>query len=490
MNPYLPSWEYIPDGEPHEYDGRVYVYGSHDRFRGNAYCMNDYICYSASSDDLTDWHYEGVIYRKTQDPENKDGSMCLFAPDVTKGPDGRYYLFYVLDKLPVVSVAVSDTPGGKYDFYGYVHYSDGVRLGEGSTDEAQFDPAVITEGDITYMYTGFCMPDDKSRHGAMVSVLGRDMLTVLDGPRFIVPSKQNSKGTVFEEHEYFEAPSIRKYNDMYFFIYSSINMHELCYATSTSPTDHFMYRGAIISNNDIGIDSYKRAGRPMNYGANNHGGIIRLESGDYVFYHRHTNGTNFSRQGCIERIEIEPDGHIEQVRMTTEGAQQHLEGVGMYPAYIACNLYCSKENGFTGDPGTFLGPDYPRITQDIADTDADIMLSSDIDDEKDMAYITNMVSGSVAGYKYFDIKQTGSIALWVRGYVDGEVTVWQASPDDRFDEKTGHIGHRVGSVHVGSENIWTRYEMKVDMSGGVSALYFEYIGSNALQFLKFELIRN
>lgn len=34
FNPYLPSWEYIPDGEPYVFDGRVYVYGSHDRFRG------------------------------------------------------------------------------------------------------------------------------------------------------------------------------------------------------------------------------------------------------------------------------------------------------------------------------------------------------------------------------------------------------------------------------------------------------------------------
>ena len=24
--------------------------------------------------------------------------MCLYAPDVTVGPDGRYYLYYVLDK--------------------------------------------------------------------------------------------------------------------------------------------------------------------------------------------------------------------------------------------------------------------------------------------------------------------------------------------------------------------------------------------------------
>ena len=30
LNPYLPSWEYIPDAEPHIFDGRVYIYGSHD----------------------------------------------------------------------------------------------------------------------------------------------------------------------------------------------------------------------------------------------------------------------------------------------------------------------------------------------------------------------------------------------------------------------------------------------------------------------------
>ena len=42
FNPYLPSWEYIPDGEPYVFDGRVYIYGSHDRFNGHAYCLNDY----------------------------------------------------------------------------------------------------------------------------------------------------------------------------------------------------------------------------------------------------------------------------------------------------------------------------------------------------------------------------------------------------------------------------------------------------------------
>lgn len=172
LNPYLPSWEYIPDGEPHVFNERVYVYGSHDRYNGHAYCLNDYVCWSAPEVDLGDWRYEGVIYKKTDDPLNPDGSMCLYAPDVTVGQDGRYYLYYVLDKVPIVSVAVCDTPAGKYEFYGYVSYADGTRLGEREGDEPQFDPAVLTEGDKTYLYTGFCAVGDKSRSGAMATVLG------------------------------------------------------------------------------------------------------------------------------------------------------------------------------------------------------------------------------------------------------------------------------------------------------------------------------
>ena len=32
LDPYLPSWEYIPDGEPNVFGDRVYLYGSHDLF--------------------------------------------------------------------------------------------------------------------------------------------------------------------------------------------------------------------------------------------------------------------------------------------------------------------------------------------------------------------------------------------------------------------------------------------------------------------------
>ena len=106
VNPYLPSWEYIPDGEPHVFNGRVYVYGSHDRFNAPIFCVNDYVCWSAPVEDLSEWRYEGVIYRKKQDPKNPLGYHLLFAPDVCQGPDGRYYLYYAFDFLGIMSVTV------------------------------------------------------------------------------------------------------------------------------------------------------------------------------------------------------------------------------------------------------------------------------------------------------------------------------------------------------------------------------------------------
>lgn len=291
FNPYLPSWEYIPDGEPYVFGDRVYVYGSHDFYNGHVFCLGDYVCWSAPTDDLSDWKYEGVIYKKCQDPLNKDAKMCLYAPDVTIGPDGRYYLYYVLDKVSVVSVAVCDTPAGKYEFYGYVQYPDGTKLGDKEWDEPQFDPGVLTEGNKTYLYTGFCPKGDKSRSGAMVTVLGEDMLTVQGKPEIVVPGIEYSAGTEYEDHAFFEAPSIRKIEDTYYFIYSSEVMHELCYATSKEPTKNFTYGGVIVSNCDMHIDSYKPAKMPTAYGANNHGSIVKILGKWYIFYHRHTNGT-------------------------------------------------------------------------------------------------------------------------------------------------------------------------------------------------------
>jgi hypothetical protein len=110
----------------------------------------------------------------------------------------------------------------------------------------------------------------------MVSRLGPDMLTLVSGPKNLLPSQPYSGGSGFEGHEYFEAACIRKIGETYYFIYSSIVFHELCYATSNRPDGGFVYRGVLISNNDMHIGSYKDPGKPAYYGGNNHGSIVCL----------------------------------------------------------------------------------------------------------------------------------------------------------------------------------------------------------------------
>lgn len=465
FNPYLPSWEYIPDAEPYVFNDRVYIYGSHDRFNGYAYCLNDYVCWSAPVDDLSDWRYEGVIYKKTDVENNEDGDSCLYAPDVTVGPDGRYYLYYVDSKRSIVSVAVCDTPAGRYKFHGYVRYPDGTILGEREGDEPQFDPAVLTEGDRTYLYTGFCPIGDRSRSGAMATVLGPDMLTIIEEPVIVAPSEPYSKGSGFEGHEFFEAPSIRKRGDTYYFIYSSIVYHELCYATSKHPTKGFKFRGVIVSNNDIHISSYKPPQKPMYYGGNNHGSIVEINGKWYVFYHRHTNGTNFSRQGCMEEIQFLEDGTIPQVEMTSCGSNNGpLRGLGEYPAYIACNLFCNDEEPYTDFTGAWMDKQFLKITQDGKDEDEEI------------GYIANMKDSATAGFKYFDCKGINRVKIKVRGYCRGH-----------FEVKTSWSGEVLGKIEVGFSNVWKEYSADISIPDGINALYFTYKGEGSASLASFTL---
>lgn len=465
LNPYLPSWEYVPDGEPHVFGNRVYVYGSHDRFNGYVYCLNDYVCWSAPTDDLGNWRYEGVIYKKTDDPQNPDGRMCLYAPDVAKGPDGRYYLYYVLDKVPVVSVAVCKEPAGKYEFYGYVCHSDGTRLGEREGDQPQFDPGVLAEGDRAYLYTGFCGADDASRKGPMVTVLGPDMRTISEETTVLVPSEPFSKGSGFEGHSFFEASSIRKKGDTYYFVYSSIAMHELCYATSKSPVGGFSYGGVIVSNCDLHIDSYKPAGKSMYFGGNNHGGIEKIGGQWYVFYHRHTNGTNFSRQGCAEPIRILEDGTIPQVEMTSCGLNGGpLASRGEYPACIACNLFCENEFAYTDFTKAWVDKRFLKITQDGRDGD------------EETGYIVNMKKTATAGFKYFDCKGVRKVKIKVRGYCRGD-----------FEVKTVWDGPALGKIGVEYTNVWQEYSADIAIPDGTHALYFTYTGEGNADFASFTL---
>lgn len=477
FNPYLPSYEYVPDGEPHVFGKRVYVYGSHDRFNAPIFCLNDYVCWSASVDDLSEWCYEGVIYRKNQDPLNKNGHRCLYAPDVAKGPDGRYYLYYALDFMGVMSVAVSDTPAGEYQFLGHVHFQDGHIWGTKSGEPFPFDPGVLVDDDgRVYLYSGFAIKvpsmvtkfHNLTNPGAVVLELDSDMVTIRNGPELLFPRK--GKQGAFFNHAFFEASSIRKYGDIYYFIYSSEHNHELCYATSNGPKGPFTFGGTLVSIGDIFINGITDEKQALNYLGNTHGSIIEVKGQWYVFYHRQTNRHSYSRQACAELLERKIDGGFKQAEITSCGLNGGaLKGTGRYEARIACNLRSKKGVGrYDAHFAKLLYYDHPYFTQDGEDRE-----------DNPNQYIANMRDGAVAGFKYFDIKHLEKIAIEVRGKCKGKMAI-STTPD---------FLNVICKIPVSLNGYGAkRCENKCKVSEGKQGLYFKFTGKGTLDFIAFELV--
>lgn len=468
FNPFLPLWEYVPDGEPHVFGKRVYLFGSHDRAGGDKFCMNDYVCWSAPVNDLKSWRCEGTIYKKEQDPLNADGSHMLFAPDVCRGADGRYYLYYALDFVSVISVAVCDTPAGKYEFYGHVRFSDGHVLSSRAGEPYAFDPAILRDEGKNYLYMGYCpypprhlMEVPKTYTYAWVYRLADDMLTIVGEPKKIAPSFSNSAGTGFEGHEFFEASSIRKVGDKYCFIWSSYYGHELCYALSQSPEGPFRFGGTIISNGDIGMGDIKDESDCNNYIGNNHGSIENINGKWYVFYHRHTNRNSFSRQACAEEIKVLPDGAIPQVEMTSCGLNGGpLAGRGTYPATIACVLR-SRSGTMRGEVP--LRGIHPYITQDGEDGE-----------EEAFQHIANFRRCAVCGFKYFSPQGASTVSVRLRGSGMGQIVVSDGSAT-------------LATVPVSPAEEWTAFSAPFKTPGQVFALYFLFLGDGAIDILDFTL---
>lgn len=466
VNPYLPSYEYVPDGEPRVFGGRLYIFGSHDKFNGDAYCLNDYVCYSASVDDLSDWHYEGVIYRKTDDPNNSKGRKRLYAPDVVQGPDGRYYLYYALDITGRISVAVCDSPAGQYRYLGDVHHKDDRVYGVPSRDEFAFDPGVLVDDDNRiWLYSGFgSRKFNNSAYrlaGYIVSCLGpdcmeleSDMLTIKTEPVKIIPGAQNGKGTSFEGHEFFEASSIRKFNGKYYFIYSSMLSHELAYAVSTRPNGGFVYGGPLYSNGDIGLNGNTI---PHNYWGNNHGSIVKIGECYYIFGHRQTNYHEYSRQGVAEEIHMGQDGSFAMVEMTSCGLNRGpLPGNGVYEASIACNLY--KAGGACKITEIKNRSQFPGITQSGEDREG-----------HPDAYVENVTDGVVVGYKYFLLKGGTEISVEYRGNACGILHIMTDSDTES-----------VANIQISPQTDWG-WSIPASVSNeGTCALYFVFSGNGSL----------
>ena len=304
-NPYLPNWEYIPDGEPRVFGDRIYVYGSHDQAGSDKFC--DYVlkCWSAPVSDPGNWTCHGDIFRTqaTRDyPADTDWTKEnneLFAPDVVE-KDGKYYLYcYIINSIGCV--AVSDRPCGPFKLISKYKYTIPDEI---CANGWFIDPGVLVDDDgRVFIYCGYL-------RSFMAEVNPKNMYEILDNSciEHFIPNEKTEKGGFTEEDSlFFEAASPRKIGDTYYMIYSPKRGSRLAYATSDSPTGPFTYRGYIV---DSGVD-YP--------GGNDHGSIACINGQWYVFYHRMTNNTIMSRRGCVEKIEILPDGTIPTVETTSLG---------------------------------------------------------------------------------------------------------------------------------------------------------------------------
>lgn len=243
----------------------------------------------------------------------------------------------------------------------------------------------------------------------------------------------------------------------YYFIYSSIKNHELCYCTSRYPDRDFVWRGTIVSNGDVGYCGRKEKER-LAFTGTNHGSIEQIGGDWYVFYHRLTHKSAYSRQACAEKNTIRADGSIPQVEMTSCGLNgAPLRARGTYPAAIACNLTRGRmphaANGL-------CKKDIPFITERGGET-----------------YITAIRSGTKVGYKYFAFNGQTKLEVSVRGNFRGRVRVLLDGKD-------------CASIALYPHKDWTECETMLNYAGTAAlVLLFEGRGRAELRELRFLELR-
>lgn len=483
-NPIFPFGICIPDGEPHVFDGRVYVYGSHDLLNGKTYCEGDYMVYSAPIDDLTDWSCKGVSYGKDKDPLIRSGKYDhMYAPDCVRGNDGRYYLYYCISKKGAshgynapIQVAVSDSPDGPFEYHGFVKDKDGNPY----LDYLTFDPGVINDDGTIRLYYGAWFPFFEYKllrpildiytaiyfqrnlwevwkrkadfMGSVEVELEDDMLTIKGPAKHITPIYP--KGTSFEKHHFFEASSIRKFNGKYYFIYSSTKGHELCYAISDYPDKGFEFKGVLNSNADIGLPGITDRNK-TNYSGNNHGSLEKIGDDYYIFYHKMTHRNWYSRMDCAERIHMDEDGLFQQAEMTSQGLNEGpLKAKGTYKTYICSSL----TNGNMPHINPFKRRGMPAIM-----------------DDGSQYYIEDIRKGTSITYKYFDFDgRNTKIKVKVRGSGNGRLVI-------------GMDGERTDKfIDIKKSKDWTCFGSDNLSFNGTHSLTFFYEGRGKMDFLEFE----
>ena len=127
-----------------------------------------------------------------------------------------------------------------------------------------------------------------------------------------------------------------------------------------------------------------------------HGSIIEINGEWYVFYHRLTHKSDYSRQACAEKITIEQDGSINQVEITSCGLNGNpLVGMGTYPAVIACNITNGR---MPHGSNKIFTESFPNVTN-----------------SGDERYIGEICDGTLIGFKYFEFGKSEKLGIVFRG---------------------------------------------------------------------------
>lgn len=260
----LVSHIHTADPSAHVFEGRIYIYPSHDidggvpfDDLGNHFCMEDYHVFRQDKPECeaidcgVALHVRDVPWARRQ----------MWAPDAAYR-DGRYYLYFPAkraDDIFQIGVAVGDRPEGPF-----------TAEPEPIKGSYSIDPAVLADDDGTcYMYFGGLWGGQLQKYrnntyaeshlepaahepalGPRVARLTADMKQFAEAPREIsILDPHDGRPLLAGDHarRFFEGPWMHKHQGRYYLSYSTGNTHLLCYATSDSPYGPFVYQGLVLT---------------------------------------------------------------------------------------------------------------------------------------------------------------------------------------------------------------------------------------------------
>ncbi len=304
---------YTADPSAHVFDGKIYVYPSHDLEHdgednddGDEYQMEDYHVLSMDSIDAPCVDNGDALNMRNVPWVSKQ----MWAPDCVRKGDTYYLYFPARDKDGIfrLGVATSKSPVGPFK------PEDNYIQGSFS-----IDPAVLVDDDgKSYVYFGGLwggqlekwqtgefvenpapIPADAKALGPRVAMLNDDMISFAETPKEITILDENGEPLKAgdEDKRYFEGPWMHKYNGKYYLSYSTGTTHYIVYAIGDSPEGPFTYKGRILE--------------PV-IGWTTHHSIVEYEGKWYLFYHDSSLSGGVNHRRCVKFRELKynPDGTI------------------------------------------------------------------------------------------------------------------------------------------------------------------------------------